>query len=164
MAHHVWSVLCLRGIVDAETQQITLFEVVEKLTITATRDAVKRDIEEATAKGKVPLMTHPMQIVSWWVRSEHDVPEEGALRLRVLSPSGEGPQAGPFPINLRDNHGFRFSAKNPAVPIHNIEDLGKYWWYIMEQRTGEGEEDWETVARLPLKVELQEVAKPEGDK
>ncbi len=73
MIDHVWSVLCRRSSIDRETNNISLFDVVEQLQL----------FEGSEVPSSV---AGPFEIVSLWTRSAE--PTRGEAQISLRGPSG----------------------------------------------------------------------------
>lgn len=153
MAHHVWSVLCYKAPIDKDTNEVSLLNVVESLTIRTT-EAELQDRVERLKEGEQALLPPPgnLELVSWWVRSDFDIPEEG-VRARVVLrlPDGREQVTEERTMDLRQSSGYRLKFRVPGIPFGGV---GAYWFEIQQQENGkkEGGRAWDTVASIPLKV------------
>jgi hypothetical protein len=90
---HVWTVFCHRGIVDRDTNQISLISVIERITVR--RPAAIRpadhdmSLDEVVAGGEVALIPLKTQLISLWTRSDWDEPEVAQSRTRMIGPNGK---------------------------------------------------------------------------
>jgi hypothetical protein len=88
------------------------------------------------------------EVVSFWVRSDINIPGQGQSRLRVLSPSGKIIGESEAKIDLtnyeRHRQRTRFHQGLPAT------EQGRYNFIIELQL--EGNNDWHRVASIPLKL------------
>jgi len=77
MISHVWSLICSRSILDKDSNNISLIECLEQLSVPS---------PPANPDGKlvIPLT---FEIVSLWTRSVAEKPSRGTCRLEVYSPS-----------------------------------------------------------------------------
>jgi hypothetical protein len=131
MARHIWTVLCSRSIIDTETNNVTLFNIIERVAFT-----------ELPEEWPVNLPLS-FEIVTLWSRSDLNEPEElegrtaieGATESRIL---------GEYRVNLTENY-LRFRHRHRVEGIQ-VTGLGQIW-FIVQLRNGEV---WEEVARVPL--------------
>lgn len=151
MANHGWSVLCVRTIVDRETNQVSLIDAADIFYVDAP------DLEETLAETKragneglaVPAK---LAIATWWYRSDNEVPEKTIARLRKINPLGADVSVHEFPVDLLEQTGHRTFFK---IPQFALSEFGRYFFVIEERTSPEGEEaQWREVARLPLDVKL----------
>lgn len=83
MAKHVWTLVCEQALVDRFTNNITIVNVVEQLSIGVER------IGEAPEGEVLPTIPYNFTVVSLWHRSDNSVEEEQTVRVRIVSPSGK---------------------------------------------------------------------------
>lgn len=158
MAEHVWSVLCHKGCQDKETNQVSLLEVTEKLTI-----ETREDLPDSSAEQERPsdnaLVRMPLELVSWWYRSDVNQPETAQARITVMAPDGEKIGESELELPLESTKSFRMISKMAGFPLRALADPGTVW-FIVEQKH---EESWTTVAKVPLEIEIRQ-AKPSAKK
>jgi hypothetical protein len=167
MAEHVWSVLCRKAVIDRDGGQISLHEVIETIVLEPETKESQEELEELRGPIRLP---QDMYIVSWWVRSDYDVPEEVKLRLVIEKPDGsKGIMLGQYvrpgqplaegeiaemPLDLRNSKSFRRLIRVRAFPWAGV---GVYH-FIIEGRVADG--DWRLAARIPLNVGIHGVGEP----
>ena len=141
MVEHIWSVLCLKQIVNKETNLVSLIEVLERLTGTGPTD-------ESTV---VPI---PMVLVSLWGRAALDQPSRGRSRVSVLAPGGEQlGDAVEYDIDLSGYTRMRNQITFNAFPVRGS---GKYVFLVELESNGQ----WLAQARLPLEVVIEADERP----
>ena len=137
MIDHVWSVLCQSGAIDQKTNTISIFQVLETLTV----------IEAPEEGVTIPI---PFEIFSLWIRSDEEVPSLGRMRVLYRQPQGEEETILLFPVDLSKSmyHRTRLSAQGLRLPVP-----GRYSFVIDLQL--EDSDTWQQVANLPLHVTFQ---------
>jgi len=134
MIDHVWTVLCSRVVIDKTTNNVSIQEAIERITVPGEPDP------------KVAIQ-FPMQLVTLWVRSQPDQPARSQARLTFLSPSGEQLIEVDLPLDLTEHERLRTPAQIGALPA---PEAGRYYFYLDLQI--EGENDWKRVAAIPLTI------------
>lgn len=142
MARHVWSVLCSRTIIDKESNSLSLFHVIEQVR-------VMEDIASLEAKKQ----EHPdagimleYDLVSFWVRSDPEIPESVTCRVKIVTPSGKETATPNFLIALAgEAKRFRQKAHLVGFPYDGFG----YYWFNVEYDAPDGPE---VVARIPVEV------------
>lgn len=136
MIDHAWSVLCEHAIIDAETNNATLYNTIEEVTV----------LQALQPGARVGLS---FEVVSLWVRSDPQIPAVGHVRLIVVGPSGETKTAGEVVIDAasaeRSRTKFIFGSFSPVAS-------GRYI-FCVDYRL-EHENDWHSATRIPLTVHL----------
>lgn len=140
MIEHVWTVLCTRSSVDKETNNISIFEVIEQLTI---KDNA----------GKPGLAPGPFEIVSLWSRTAADEPSRGEARLLFQTPGGRTSISQTHEIDLRQYRRLRSRHRIPAIPI----DGPGLYTLVVEFRQLD-QEEWVQVVKIPLEVRVETAA------
>lgn len=141
MARHIWSVLCTKGSIDSQTNNVSLFNVTEKFAISG-----RPPEPEAIA-----VIPGPMELVTLSMRSNVAEPETVMARIALLAPNGERTEGSTFAIEMvgnfiRNRHVLRIN----ALPLRGS---GIYEFVVEFQTTGTN--DWIEVARIPLEIEFQ---------
>lgn len=77
MIDHVWSILCGKSTTDRETNNLSLFEVIEQINVLG-------PLPEPAAKMALPM---PFELVSLWCRANPGEPEESTARIKLLAPN-----------------------------------------------------------------------------
>lgn len=135
MAHHIWTVVCARSIVDAETQNLTLLDILEQ--VSAPASVFESD------EAFLPLR---LEVVSLWARREPEVQTQAEGRLRWKDPKGEILEEQEYTIDLREHPRSRTRVRVPGLPVSTP---GLYF-FTVSQRSEKG--SWEEVARIPIRL------------
>ncbi len=142
MARHIWSILCTRASVDRETNNISIFDVIDRVTV----GPVGREVEIVLAL--------PAEFVTLWMRSDYSTPETAVGRLRLLAPDGADLGGVPFNINLDEPHvRARSIIRMSGLPLRG----SGIYNFIVEVHKPE-QEEWEQVSVLPLEVVLSDAS------
>jgi hypothetical protein len=153
MIDHIWTVACSRAVIDRDSNNASLQNVIEQITI-----------RDEPAPGKVCSIA--LQVATLWARADFEVQARGHARLTFLSPSSDV-LIGPLEteIDLVGYRRHRTRAGFEGLPLH---EAGRYV-FLVELRT-EGQEEWRQVATIPLEVNFvppeeteQVVSEPEQD-
>jgi hypothetical protein len=131
---HIWSVLCSRASIDRETNNISLFEVIEQIQVL---DNPARD-----------QLVGPFELVSLWARGVGG-PERGRVRVAIRGPSGRLLGQDVQEIDLREFKRVRARFRVAGIPI---EGPGAYYFSIAV--AGDEPESWTEVAKIPLEVQV----------
>jgi hypothetical protein len=113
----IWSVLCRSSSVDRDTNNISLFEVIEEMRIVTQSD-------EGT-EGIAPLQC---ELLTLWRRSDSSVPEVVNQKVEITAPSGERIAGAETPIDLSTHVRSRIRIKIEALAIRGA---GTYWFAIL---------------------------------
>lgn len=135
MIDHVWTVVCSRAVIDRDSNNLSIHDVIEQLTIQG----------EPVPDASAPI---ELEVVTLWARKDLDVPARGYGRLTFLSPSGKT-KAGPFPIDidLSEYRRYRTRARFRSLPVG---EPGCHTFRI-DYKAEDGKR-WRRVAAIPLEV------------
>jgi hypothetical protein len=134
--NHVWSVLCTRSVLDQETNNISLIEVIEELTLTPDPRA------QSDQSFVVPINC---ELVSLWTRSVVTEPERGTARTVLIGPRGERISEHETSVDLSVHLRSRIRARLAGLPISSAGIYG----FLIQRLQGERVED---VATIPVRV------------
>ena len=136
MIEHVWSVLCSHSVIDRESNNISLFEVIEKIS----------GIAPVNAEGVVPIQ---LELVSLWSRENLEEPESGEARIIFLAPDGtEIGSPIPYAVDMSEYARTRHRSRINGIPIRGS---GKYTFQTEIRKN----DDSEPVSRVSLEIAIQ---------
>ena len=139
MIDHVWTVLCTRSIIDKNTNNISLLEVLEEVVAAG----------EAPTEDRVPELPINAQLVTLWARRESSQPTRGRARVTFESPSHKLLFQREYAIDLTTHSRTRKRALINGLPVP-----GSGWYHFKVEVRDEGD-TWREVARVPLEVEIR---------
>jgi len=134
MIDHVWTVLCSRAVIDQESNNISIQNAIEQVTI----------VGEPKPDGFLPA---DMEVVTLWARADPNVPAEGRERLTFLSPSKENLLSDENIIDLTAAKRHRWRWKLNGLPVR---EAGGHVFQVELQCNSESE--WRVVASIPLEI------------
>ena len=132
MIDHVWTVVCSRAVIDRESNNVSIQNVIEQITIQG----------EPLPDGWLGI---EMTAISLWARSAPDTPARGKMRLSFVSPSGV--ELGSFEgkINLNEHPRSRNIFRFTKLPL---KENGWHYFRVYLQINGE----WQEIGKIPLEV------------
>ena len=140
----IWTILCQNSVTDAETNNISLFNVVEEVRLPA---QPPQSLSEAVSRNISPAV---LELVVLWVRSDMDSPEKGYGRVKVTQSQGvETPIGQEFEVDLTRFLRVRSRLRLAGLPI---SDEGHYLFKVDGKSSGQ---EWTEMFELPLRVVLQ---------
>lgn len=146
MLKNIWSVLCLKSVIDSETNNITLRDVFEQL-----------DVEYDSKKNKPPiLLSFPIEyeVTSLWSKKNNLKEVQSDVEIRVFSPSAKLVKTFPFKLNIEAKY-KRYRSRFKIKGIQ-VSESGDYLFTIFVKE--KGETTFKQVFEIPLEVNL--VPKP----
>jgi hypothetical protein len=144
MVEHAWTVFCSRAITDSDTNQVSLIDTIEGITVGA-----PPDFQERLSRGQGIAVPFSCVLVTLWTRSDRSVPEQSKCQATLLDPLGKtGLEPTIFEIDLTEKERMRTHLKMAVLPVH-VE--GRYTF----QMDIEKDNGWRTVARVPFELKIQ---------
>lgn len=137
MPTHLWSVLCSKSVIDKDSQQVSLFDVIETIAV-----KLAEPPPHPPQTGVVPFHT---ELVTLWRRSDPDLAETATCRCEIVTPAGKSIASSTMQMDFSKTR-FRTTFKADALPI---EGSGTYLFNVAVQTSAD---KWQTVASLPLEV------------
>ncbi len=141
MVEHLWTVLCSRSLVDVESQNISLLEVIDEITLPA---------DTFVEKSNVPVNLQ-IELVTCWRRSNLTQPGKSRARMVLSGPNGKTLEEQAYSVDLTEGPRRRTRIRIPGL---NLTGPGTYTFQVELQSIGNG--PWMKVAKLPLDVMLNE--------
>src|SRR5262245_4021414 len=140
MIQHVWTIPCRMSIPSADTNNITLVDVLEQITIPIPQP------EKPLERGLFPAL---FDVVTLWARENDNKPATGFARLSFLGPDGAALICYEYPIDLSNNPRVRHTGRVIGFPTGKA---GRYVFKV-EMRIKD-EDNWQEVHMLPLIVTI----------
>lgn len=145
---HLWTVVCLRAVLDRYTNRLSLLEVLDELMVLAGQKLP----DSLEAKTALPLH---LEVVVQWERSAIENPERGECQVELFTPTGERAGAGELDVDLQAAPRSRLILRFDKLPLAG---LGRYRFVVSKKE--DGQTDWELVDEIPLYVKLEETESP----
>lgn len=139
----IWAVLCERVVIDRETNNLSLFNVVEEVQVPAQQP---RSVAEALDESVIPTS---YELVVLWGRSELELPEKGFGRVRILLPGDKDFLTQEYEVDLTTFLRLRSRLRLPGLPAGGE---GVYLFKVDGKSSGQ---EWTEMFELPLRVVLQ---------
>lgn len=151
MAKHIWSVLCRKHLVDPGTKQVSLIDVIERVTLPEASlekeaEVVGMPVSEMLAKGI--LFPLECQLLTFWSRSAESTPEVAALRIRLLGPKGKTLTAVDFEVSLEKHLNVRHTVTFPGLVF-----AGEGRYSLIIEKRGKGNRT-RREAWIPLEMRI----------
>jgi len=147
MPQLIWSVLCYKGCLDSYSNQVSLLDVIEGLSIKT---------NQLQDPLRVPVQ---MSLVSLWLRSEPGVPETFEARANLVMPDGSELPGLVTNADLQTHSRLR-----TFMRIEGLEFRGPgLYWLAVEHRPA-ADSEWIRGGKVPLDVQIERVerATPES--
>lgn len=145
MLNHIWSVLCRRVIIDSSTNNLTISDVLEELTVD-----VKTERQDTTPIKQINIPLE-FEVVSFWkkegIAKSHI---KAACQVEVMNP--EGKKTKDFLQVIDMPSGMKRLRTMLKVMGFVVENSGEYILKVSVKE--EGDKIYKTVAELPLIVNI----------
>jgi hypothetical protein len=134
---HVWTVVCLNSVIDQESNNISLLNVIEQLTIHG----------EPSPDRALPSSLEVVTLVS-----RHSLADTatGNARIEFVSPSGEVLLHSDHAVDLEEYIRFRWRWRIQGLPVRRS---GRHLFRVFLQQADGSE--WEQVSEVPLQVNFE---------
>ncbi|MDP2161902.1 MAG: hypothetical protein Q8K02_15585 [Flavobacterium sp.] len=143
---HIWSIVCRKGLIENDTNVISLMEIFEKVDVN-----LKENIK--FGEDKSVIVPFDFEVVSFWKRQLHANVAKGEAKLNILSPKGK--RLGGALVNF-EIPALKSSARTIAkINGFPITGSGEYTIEIQE-KIGD---QYITVTQIPLEVIVHENSK-----
>lgn len=136
MIEHIWTVLCTRSIVATDSNNVSLIEVVEQIAL-----------KDAAFPTEISIN---LDLVTLWTRAPVDQPSQGRARVVLANPSHKELRSTEYSVNLSEVERHRTTLRLHGLPV---EQVGYHYLFVQLQQ--EGDSNWETVVKIPLKIALE---------
>ena len=145
----LWAVLCQTSAIDRDSNNVSLFNVMEEVRLPASVPVVPMESQDQT-EAAVPALGR-FQLVILWSRSDEGVGERSRVRLRVFAPGTEDPlTVGESEVDLSQFLRLRHRVNFPGIPMPTPEPVAGTYEFIVDCKSADRE--WEEMARVPLRV------------
>ena len=149
MIQHIWTIPCRVSITDRETNNISMIEVLEEITLPTA-------LEQQPDSQLVPAI---FDVITLWGRQNDETPESGFGRFQLVSPSGEALMTYEYDVDLQVHQRRRILGRLIGFPL---VPAGKYRFQV--ERRHDRDAVWEIVATIPIAIRHGQVrAEPSGN-
>ncbi len=140
----IWAVLCEKSLTDSETNNVSLINVIEEVTVPAQPPIKLSDL--GLPEGIVPTV---LELVVLWVRSNLDEPEHGQGRVQIAIPNSYDASTQQFEVDLTHFLRLRSRIKLTGIPA------GGEGIYLFKIAGKTASSDWTEMFELPLRLAFQ---------
>jgi hypothetical protein len=141
---HVWSVLCRRSVVDSETNNLSLYDVLEQLAIEL---KPSQPGLEAPKNFNIPM---EFEVTSLWTKGD-ERPVLADIQIEQVSPSGKVISTINQKIAIPQGN-KRLRTRNKVVGL-NVESAGNYVFRVSVKE--EDSKEFRVVSEIPLAIETK---------
>lgn len=139
---HIWTILCQKSSVDANSNILSLFEILEKIDISLDKSAPKLQ------EGQAFAMPFHLEIVSYWRKTSNKT-ARGEIQFVFFSPEKQELGKLPVEIDIAENlQATRVLAKMDGM---KFTKSGEYTVQVQQKING----NFEPVREVPFDVNIQ---------
>ncbi|MDD5050290.1 MAG: hypothetical protein PHV93_00930 [Candidatus Pacebacteria bacterium] len=149
---HVWSILCRSSNIDPQTNNISLSNVIERVTLKRDPKLVQYDGGLSSEIKPDVVIGIPLEIVSLWRRDVSGVELKADVAVDLYGPSGEVINTFPYNFEMKNEH-RRIRTRLLFGEIHT-KGGGDHFLVVKVKEMGE--QDFRPVAHIPLEVVVQQ--------
>jgi len=133
MINHQFSLICNRAVVDENSKSISIFDIIEQITVFAEPDQT------------IHLPLH-FEIFSLWMRSEMDTPAKEISRVSLKDPNGISKKHIEVDVDLTKSVFFRSIIRISGIELR----CPGIYNFIIELK--QKDEKWKEVSSIPFIV------------
>ena len=133
MVEHIWSVLCSKSLIDNETNNLSLIEIIEELTV-----------ENFTKPGVTKI---DYEIVSLWHRAKAEKKGKIEYKINLVTPSGKD-KGGPE-VKCVFEPGIQRNRSKVIFEAFPLDELGLYRFQVLLKKSGS---KYLKVASIPITI------------
>jgi len=142
---HIWTLLCRRSVIDNETNNLSLYDILEQLTI---KINVKKNSEEKIYNINIPI---EYEVISFWTKSPDISEFNGELKLDIVNPKGKILKFFEKPLTIpKDKRRLRSRIRISGF----IADMEGIYTFRMNYRET-AEDQYTKTADIPLEVFIE---------
>ena len=132
---HIWTVICANSIVDIDTNNLSLINVVEQFKL-----------PPIIGDSQPMLLGVTLSIVSFWRRSNLEIAEgDQEIGVDIVDPKGNKEENEPMIVSWQQYSRIRNRITLAGLPFNGY---GTYWFEVKTKSDGE----WKIVARVPVEI------------
>lgn len=152
MINHIWSVLCRRSIVDRDTNNISIFDVFEQLTVEI---KIRKGANKNVSKINLPI---DYELVSFWTKDikDADFSYKGEVKAEIIGPSGAVEKVFEQPLEMPKE--MKRLRTRLQIKGFVAEESKIYHFQVSFKEIGENK--YKKVASVPLEIIVKKITEP----
>lgn len=137
MAKNVWTIICRGVSIDSQTNNVTLFEIIDQIK------PISVPADGTSALERIDL---EINMITLWERGDLDLEEVFDCRLKLMSPTGKELWKNDYTIKLSATKRHRIRVRFPSLPF---DGFGVYR-FIAQRKSDSGR--WTKAGEASLEV------------
>jgi len=138
---HLWSLLCVSTSIDNQSNNISLYNIVEEVSVKKAKYIDSKEI----------LLPVNLNFVSLWKKLDDSVQENFEQKIILESPSGEELGGSTHSFSFKEN----LKRMRVIVKIDGLKLVGGGEYLFKIGLRGEGEKDFKEFAIVPLGIKFE---------
>jgi len=145
MINHIWSLLCRRSVIDSETNNLSLYDILEQLTVDV---KIKKGGEDKVTKINIPI---EYEVISFWIKPPKIKESKSGIKLEIINPDGKIEKTFEQPLEIpKDKRRLRSRIR---IKGFVADKAGNYIFRINYKEGAKGQ--YIKAADIPLEVILK---------
>lgn len=144
MLKHVWSILCSKSIIDKDTNNISIIDAFEQLSVNA-------KIPPEHKNNPVINIPINFELTTLWVKEEREQTVKADIEIDVFNPKGE--KAKSFTNKLEVPNNLKRIRSRLKIIGFGLTTSGVYTFKVKLKE--EKQDKYKIVAELPLEVNIK---------
>lgn len=146
--NHIWSILCKRSLLDKETNNISIFDVIEQVSITP--HYAEPNKRESFKTGKIITIPFEYELINLWERDKIGGVTEAEVIIDLYDPNNKLIQSIPSKLKFDANH-RRMRVNNKVIGlIVTIPGIYRFKVKIKEKNQG----GYRIASEIPLEINI----------
>lgn len=137
---NIWSIICEKSSIDAQTNLISLFNCVEEIQLTIDK--------EKMPKSDKLVIPFSLQLISFWTIEDSSKDNLAEIKIDLVDPSGK--ILNEFPVILKAKKGEKRLRSITNMQGIQITEGGRYYYKILQKRGAK----FEVASETPLEINL----------
>lgn len=137
---NIWSIICEKSSIDAQTNLLSLFNCVEEIQLTIDK--------EKMPKSDKLVIPFSLKIISFWTIEDSSKDNLAEIKIDLMDPKGK--ILNEFPVTLKAKKGEKRLRSITNIQGIQITEGGRYCYKILQKKGTK----FEVASETPLDINL----------
>ncbi|OIO06652.1 hypothetical protein AUJ26_00080 [Candidatus Falkowbacteria bacterium CG1_02_37_21] len=137
---NIWSIICEKSSIDAQTNLLSLFNCVEEIQLTIDKDKMPK-----SDKLVIPFN---LQIISFWIIKDSSKDNLTEIKIDLVDPKGK--ILNEFLVTLKAGKGEKRLRSITNIQGIQITEGGRYYYKVLQKKGAK----FEVASETPLDINL----------
>jgi len=137
---NIWSIICEKSSIDAQTNLLSLFNCIEEIQLTIDKDKMPK-----SDKLVIPFN---LQLISFWTIEDGTKDNSVEIKIDLIDPKGK--VLNEFPVTLKAKKGEKRLRSITNIQGVQITEGGRYCYRILQKKGAK----FEVASETPLDINL----------